>query len=275
MELVELVENDFTARPFECNWQLCTKRFDTNANLQRHRRIHTNERPYSCTAPGCDKGFIQRSALTVHTRTHTGEKPHQCQHIGCGRRFSDSSSLARHRRVHNDKRPYKCAHDGCLKSFWRKTTLERHQRRSYQCSMRDGGDILDDCTFDSDSGEPPSTPRHANMQQPPQPQSNNALNDPSTDPGVNRSKLNSRTDLSSKDSSVAPAPTRGTTPTLKIEQPTWKEPMLLQAAGNGARKRASIACRSWRNEKALKTAGDRLLSVVDTSSMELAEGDLF
>ncbi|TIC97061.1 Pair-rule protein odd-paired [Colletotrichum higginsianum] len=164
---MELVENEPTARPFQCDWQSCNK---------RHYRIHTNERPYSCTTPGCGKSFIQRSALTVHIRTHTGEKPHQCQHIGCGKRFSDSSSLARHRRIHTGKRPYKCAHDGCLKSFCRKTTMVKHQRRSHQRGHV--GDILDDCTSDSDSGESPSTPKHANMQWPPHPQGVMAINHP-------------------------------------------------------------------------------------------------
>ncbi|KAH6676137.1 hypothetical protein F5X68DRAFT_235339 [Plectosphaerella plurivora] len=167
MELMELVENEPTARPFQCDWQSCNKSFNRKSDLQRHYRIHTNERPYACATPGCGKSFIQRSALTVHIRTHTGEKPHQCQHIGCGKRFSDSSSLARHRRIHTGKRPYKCAHDGCLKSFCRKTTMVKHQRRSHQRGMHPN-ELLDDCTSDSDSGESPSTPKHAAMHWPTQ-----------------------------------------------------------------------------------------------------------
>ncbi|KAF4979709.1 hypothetical protein FZEAL_4137 [Fusarium zealandicum] len=167
MELMELVENEPTARPFQCDWQSCTKSFNRKSDLQRHYRIHTNERPYACSIPGCGKSFIQRSALTVHIRTHTGEKPHQCQHIGCGKRFSDSSSLARHRRIHTGKRPYKCAHDGCSKSFCRKTTMVKHQRRSHQQGMNPN-DILDDYSSDSEDDEPPSTPQHSAMAWSPQ-----------------------------------------------------------------------------------------------------------
>ncbi|KAG0653039.1 selenocysteine tRNA transcription-activating factor [Hyphodiscus hymeniophilus] len=167
MDVMELVENEPNARPFQCDWQTCNKSFNRKSDLQRHYRIHTNERPYSCMTPGCGKSFIQRSALTVHIRTHTGEKPHQCAHIGCGKRFSDSSSLARHRRIHTGKRPYKCVHDGCLKSFCRKTTMVKHQRRSHQrgahSSEPDDGD-----TSDSDGGESPSTPQHSGQMQWPQ-----------------------------------------------------------------------------------------------------------
>ncbi|KAL8380928.1 hypothetical protein RB595_005293 [Gaeumannomyces hyphopodioides] len=162
MELMELVDHEPAARPFQCDWQSCNKSFNRKSDLQRHYRIHTNERPYSCNTPGCGKSFIQRSALTVHIRTHTGEKPHQCQHIGCGKRFSDSSSLARHRRIHTGKRPYKCAHDGCLKSFCRKTTMVKHQRRSHQRGIHSSE--LDDCSSDSGSEDSPSTPKSASLQ---------------------------------------------------------------------------------------------------------------
>lgn len=160
MDVLELVENEPNARPFQCDWQTCNKSFNRKSDLQRHYRIHTNERPYSCMTPGCGKSFIQRSALTVHIRTHTGEKPHQCQHIGCGKRFSDSSSLARHRRIHTGKRPYKCAHEGCLKSFCRKTTMVKHQRRSHQRGIH-SSELDDGETSESDSGDSPSTPQHS------------------------------------------------------------------------------------------------------------------
>ncbi|OTB04046.1 hypothetical protein M426DRAFT_59195 [Hypoxylon sp. CI-4A] len=165
MELMELVENEPTARPFSCDWEGCGKGFNRKSDLQRHYRIHTNERPYQCVHPNCGKSFIQRSALTVHIRTHTGEKPHQCHISGCGKRFSDSSSLARHRRIHTGKRPYKCAHNGCSKSFCRKTTMVKHQRRSHQGGS--GQSEGDDCSeSDGGDGEAPITPKQEQVGMP-------------------------------------------------------------------------------------------------------------
>ncbi|EWY79929.1 KRAB domain-containing zinc finger protein [Fusarium oxysporum NRRL 32931] len=162
---MELVEQQYVARPFQCDWRSCTKGFNSKTDLQRHYRIHTNERPYACSISECGKRFIQKSALTVHIRTHTGEKPHQCQHLGCGWRFSDSSSFARHRSIHTGAR-YKCAHNGCFKSFSRKTTMVKHQRRPHQKEMK-CNDILGDCSLGSDDDEPPSTPQHSAMSWPP------------------------------------------------------------------------------------------------------------
>ncbi|KXH42938.1 hypothetical protein CNYM01_12978 [Colletotrichum nymphaeae SA-01] len=45
--------------------------------------------------------------------------------------------------------------------------MVKHQRRSHQRGLHPN-ELLDDCTSDSDSGESPSTPKHAGMQWPPQ-----------------------------------------------------------------------------------------------------------
>lgn len=161
MGLDEVVEDKPVARPLQCDWQSCTKKFKRKSELQRHYRVHTNERPYACHVPGCGKTFTQQSALTVHNRTHTGEKPHQCQHIGCGKRFSDSSTRARHRKIHTGKRRYECDHDGCSKRLRNKATLENHRREAHQKGMTSND--IDNCSPDSHDDGPPATPQHSSM----------------------------------------------------------------------------------------------------------------
>ncbi|KAK2629836.1 hypothetical protein QTJ16_000656 [Diplocarpon rosae] len=60
MDVMELVENEPNARPFQCDWQTCCK----SSSLARHRRIHTGKRPYKCAHEGCLKRFVpQREQL--------------------------------------------------------------------------------------------------------------------------------------------------------------------------------------------------------------------
>ncbi|KAG7001793.1 hypothetical protein FOFC_20925 [Fusarium oxysporum] len=104
MKPAESVENESTARPFQCDWQSCPKSFTRKSDFVRHYRIHTDERPYVCPIPGCGKRFTRPDIQAKHMLTHTGKKPHQCRHIGFGKRFTDASTLARHRwRLHQQE----------------------------------------------------------------------------------------------------------------------------------------------------------------------------
>lgn len=46
-------------RPRIHGCDFCAKRFDRQADLNRHVRVHTGETPYRCDEPGCGKGFKQ------------------------------------------------------------------------------------------------------------------------------------------------------------------------------------------------------------------------
>ncbi|PQE12306.1 hypothetical protein CJF31_00000495 [Rutstroemia sp. NJR-2017a BVV2] len=61
MDVMELVENEQNARPFQCDWKTCSK----SSSLARHRRIHTGKRPYKCAHEGCLKRFVLSAAINT------------------------------------------------------------------------------------------------------------------------------------------------------------------------------------------------------------------
>ncbi|XP_050523135.1 zinc finger protein OZF-like [Daktulosphaira vitifoliae] len=77
-------------RCFECNE--CSKSFMSNADLKRHKYVHSGMKPFKCNI--CLKSFSQRISLTIHLRIHTGEKVFKCGK--CLLLFSRSDRLRAH-----------------------------------------------------------------------------------------------------------------------------------------------------------------------------------
>lgn len=76
-----------------CNWEKCSKQFDSNADLLEHLHMHhINEQggPFICSWRDCkvngregSKGWLER-----HVMSHVGSKPFKCIFDRCGMRFS-------------------------------------------------------------------------------------------------------------------------------------------------------------------------------------------
>jgi hypothetical protein len=82
--------------PHGCD--VCSKRFNQEAELQKHAARHRRRRAHVCSL--CGKSFVCRSQLDVHGYVHTGERPFGC--TVCPRRFSHPSNLRRHHKLtHN------------------------------------------------------------------------------------------------------------------------------------------------------------------------------
>lgn len=115
------------ARPFQCNYANCLKKFKTIYALKDHIRVHTKERPFVCAYDGCMKRFADRSNLNKHKEIHAGIKRYYCSYPNCGRGFLLKSDFVRHATVHSTMKNFPCRL--CLKYFKRKDNLKRHLRQ--------------------------------------------------------------------------------------------------------------------------------------------------
>lgn len=92
------------SKDFRYFCDFCPKACATSSDLQRHRRVHTNERPYKCDQ--CEARFKTNDGYRKHLRSHTGEKIYRCDL--CDRSFMCHSSLKTHKISHTNEKAFKC-----------------------------------------------------------------------------------------------------------------------------------------------------------------------
>ncbi|CAG9799667.1 unnamed protein product [Chironomus riparius] len=121
-----------------CNWEKCSKQFDSNADLLEHLHMnHINEQggPFICSWRDCkvngregSKGWLER-----HVMSHVGSKPYKCIFDRCGSRFSSQVQLEKHVNGHfnssdqqiNCKRPSDPPMPKKVKKDQKKTKVRR------------------------------------------------------------------------------------------------------------------------------------------------------
>jgi uncharacterized Zn-finger protein len=70
------------------------------------KNTHTGNNPYECDIDVCEKKFVRLDYLASHRRTHTitGDKRYECD--VCKKKFRRPSSLGRHKRTHRGKQTF-------------------------------------------------------------------------------------------------------------------------------------------------------------------------
>ncbi|KAM7349588.1 uncharacterized protein ACRADG_008459 [Cochliomyia hominivorax] len=130
-------------RTFVCDYENCSKSFETQTRLNVHKKNHYEKGKVNKTGKKfvCDTcGYIcsVSTHLLIHQRRHTGEKPFECEH--CEKRFVSKSALTVHKVKHATSRDYVC--EICQATFADRRNLKRHlyihsDERTFQCKFCD------------------------------------------------------------------------------------------------------------------------------------------
>ncbi|XP_034127759.1 zinc finger protein weckle isoform X2 [Drosophila guanche] len=79
------------APSFECN--VCGKKLQTRAILNKHKYVHTDERRFKCDI--CGLGSKNSTAMKIHLLSHTGLRPYVCKY--CGKAFASNTNCRAHK----------------------------------------------------------------------------------------------------------------------------------------------------------------------------------
>ena len=103
----------------ECSY--CSQEFQTQSELDTHKRTHAGDKPFSCSY--CDHKSTSAGRLKSHERVHTGE-PLSCSQ--CDKTFIASHLLRLHEKTHI----ISCSQ--CGKRFQSSSSLKVHSCRDKQ-----------------------------------------------------------------------------------------------------------------------------------------------
>ncbi|EDW84897.2 uncharacterized protein Dwil_GK14368 [Drosophila willistoni] len=76
---------------YQCN--ICGKKLQTRAILNKHKYVHSEERRFKCEV--CGTGCKNSTALKVHLLSHAGLRPYVCKY--CGKAFASNTNCRSHK----------------------------------------------------------------------------------------------------------------------------------------------------------------------------------
>jgi len=142
--------HDTDTKEFRC--PTCSKVFNKNSNLQKHKKIHTGIKPYACDI--CGWRFLQNYNLKKHMMSHALDRPNKC--VDCLASFPNAASLKDHVERYHDQEELeflesdlnapppqliRCPFPKCGRKFAAKPHLDRHMpvhnnmAKPYECDV--------------------------------------------------------------------------------------------------------------------------------------------
>ncbi|KAH8267321.1 hypothetical protein KR018_006888, partial [Drosophila ironensis] len=76
---------------YECD--VCGKKLQTRAILNKHKYVHSEERRFKCDV--CGTGCKNSTAMKIHLLGHTGLRPYVCKY--CGKAFASNTNCRSHK----------------------------------------------------------------------------------------------------------------------------------------------------------------------------------
>ena len=112
--------------------QYCRRQFVNMTHLNDHLKMHSGPKPYYCIQLNCKAGFPSHAELQMHRKVHT-EFQAQCMFPNCGRIFTETYQLYDHEAQHYIM--FTCKATNCGKVFYSQSLLNSHMKEHVKQEM--------------------------------------------------------------------------------------------------------------------------------------------
>ena len=120
--LIDVHGDTEAIKPYEC--QTCKRKFQTNAHLKRHEKVHNGYRCETCKLTYNTWSELRKHRAQIH-------KPFSIRCEACRTKFNSRTDLNYHKEYCEEKEKLTCAI--CNKTFSKKENLKKHLKTVHHC----------------------------------------------------------------------------------------------------------------------------------------------